>query len=279
MRSHVFKTKLNSILKDNKFDRFVSGKTRGELDFNSLSKINYSSKIFKRKEARKNKDYKLIVLADASGSMRGTPASSVMESLTFLNEALAGTDVSYAIWSFGGDILCLKDFQEKPKDNIAKLYKDHLHKRKLLVCHRCSTINGTYEVETSKCSVCNYRLSVEPSYWYNADGLALHLAQERIEQEGGNHIIIVLSDGDADAIGDIKHCRYLQKDGLRYGDMNIDSVAKKVIEKKTILCSIGIENRDVLRHYPKENTIVIEESVELGDALVKLISKRIHRGL
>lgn len=291
MRAHVLSTKLNSILKDNKFDRFVSGKKRGEMDFQSLAKINFSGKIFKQREARKNKDYKVIVLADASGSMSGTPAMSVKDSLDFLSEALEKTDVEYSLWSFAGDVICLKDFNEKKKNNVGDMYIKHHRTRVLNICTECGVAWGSYQERGSpaQCISCKNEYSVDThngSAYYNADGLALHLAQERIEEEGGHHIIIMLSDGEADAIPNKydtddtakKELTYMQADGLKYHKMKLDDVVKSVIKKGTTLCSIGILSDDVREHYPKENTIVIEHMRELGDALVKLISKNIHRG-
>lgn len=295
MRAHVLSTKLNSILKDNKFDRYVSGKTRGDMDFASLAKIKFSGKIFKRREARKNKDYKVIVLADASGSMSGSPAQAVRESLNFLSDALEKTEVEYSLWSFAGDVVCLKDFNEKKKPEVGDMYIQHHQDRFLVECRACGSHWGVYKESVGKtfeelydsrydeiqllCPSCGVQTSCQAQLTagFNADGLALHLAQERIEEEGGHHIIIILSDGQADAIPSYDGT-YMQKDGLKYGKMQIDDVAKKVIKKGTVLCSIGIDSDDVRRHYPKENTIVIEELRELGDALVKLISKNIHRG-
>ncbi len=282
MKAHVFATRIGGILTDNKFDRYVGGKTRGALDFSSLSKIAYSSKIFKQREARKNKDYKVLVVADASGSMcRGDRAGNTERSLEMLNEALSHTDVEYALWSFAGDILCLKDFTEKKKKagDVGKLYHSHIHNRYLLQCDDCNIRWGSFE-RCEKCPSCGEENDdVDSTSSYNADGLALHLALENIKDLSGEHIIIMLSDGEADCIPYGPTARYMQKDGLRYETTAIRDVARKVIATpRTILCSIGIESSEVRRHYPKENTIVVENSDEVGDALLTLIGKHIKRG-
>lgn len=283
MKAHVLATKIGGILTDNKFDRYVGGKTRGKLDFAGLAKIAYSDKIFKKKEARKNKDYKVIVLADASGSMYGSRARNTGLALELLNEALSKTDVEYALWSFNGDILSLKDFKEKatPKDAVKNLYSKHLGHRRTYFCFDCNIAFGTFErgyLPCPSCSKVTDRSNRGSSY--NADGLALHLAIEALEKLSGEHIVIMLSDGQADAIPDYfgGNLAYMTKGGLRYRDMRIKLVAQKAIAKGVVLCSIGIQSDDVLKHYPKENTIVVEDSTEVGAALIKLISKHIRRG-
>ncbi len=282
MKAHVFATKIGGILTDNKFDRFVGGKTRGSLDFSSLSKISYSSKIFIQRQARKNKDYKVLVLADASGSMGGSPARNTGKALEMLNEALSHTDVEYALWSFAGDILCLKDFKDKKKKegDVASLYHKHLNDRLLYYCDDCRTAFGSFSRSSDLCPSCNKETASNAySSSYNADGLAVHLAMEAMKELSGEHILIVLSDGQADAIPYRDSLAYMQKDGVQYQKMRIDNVVKKLLSTtKTILCSIGIESNDVLKHYPEQNTIVVKSSDAVGEALIKLISKHIKRG-
>lgn len=289
MKAHVLATKINSILTDNKFDRFVGGKTRGKLDFTSLARISFSDRVFKKREARLNKDYKLIVLADASGSMRGSPAAKTVEALTMLNSALSNTDVEYAIWSFNQDILCLKDFKESSGKNLEGLYEKHRHERTLYTCQRCGTCFGAfYGVPVTNCISCNVPFRSDNDFMTesasggNADGLALHLAFEEINKLPGKHIIVVLSDGQADCINETTRsgisARYMAQNGVLYRDMNLSKVVQKVVDSGIVLCSIGIMCNDVLKHYPKENTIVVSSSDGIPEALIKLISKQIKRG-
>ena len=283
MKAHVLATKIGGILTDNKFDRFVGGKTRGKLDFSALSKIGYSSKVFKQKEARKNKDYKVIVLADASGSMYGDRAHNTGKALELLNDALQKTDVDYALWSFNADILSLKDFEEKPKSkgDTESLYHKHLEERDVYYCESCDVTFGSFNrYSDEKCPSCGEDTDErEDGCGYNADGLALHLALETIQKLSGQHIIVMLSDGQADCNPYFSDkVAYMVKDGVRYRDMRISLVAKKAIHEGVILCSIGIQNDSVLKHYPKENTIVVNSSNQVGDSLIKLISKHIKRG-
>ena len=283
MKPYVLSNKINNILNDNKFDRFVSGKTRGKLDFRKLSKIAFSPKVFKKKEARQNKDYKVIIIGDASGSMYGARLRACGKSLELISEALEMTDVEYAVWSFSGDILCLKDFQDKKleKDAVFNLYEKHFDERNLFTCNQCHTAFGSFEDSIATCPSCSrpytdyYTRTISRAY--NADGLALHLAMERLEKEGGKHIIVMLSDGQADSIPD-SDLHYLDSKGPKYGDFPLEKVISKLSKTDTVLCSIGIQCDYVLDIYPKETTLVIHELSELGDALVKIISKQIKRG-
>lgn len=283
MKAHVLAQKINSILIDNKFDRFVGGKTRGKLDFSALSKIGYSPKVFKKREARKNKDYSVIVLADASGSMRGSPAHNTAQSLVMLNDALSKTDTKFAIWSFNGEILSLKDFAEDKKSKeIHDLYRHALEERGLFKCFACRTVYGTrdrYHRTEERCSLCHStRFGITSSSGYNADGLALHMAYEAVKTQTGNHIIVILSDGEADCVPDDCDYHYMTSDGIKYSQMPIKKVAQKCVDDGVILCSIGIESSAVSRIYPKQNTIVVDDSEQVGEALVKLITKNIKRG-
>lgn len=294
MKSHVLATKINGVLHDNKFDRYVGGRTRGDLDFGSLSKIGYSNKVFKKKEARLNKDYKVIVLADCSGSMWDSGAGQACgEAFQFLNDALGKTDVEYALWSFNADAICVKDFKESDSKKIRELYYEHKN-RFLVDCQTCNTVYGTFDpqVEGKPCQACgvifndgdestdwegNYH--IDYSAGYTADGLALHLATEVIEPLSGKHIIVMLSDGGADSIGGLRYKTYQTRDGIKYEDMKLKKVVDKLLQNEdVILCSIGIQSDNVLQHYPKQNTVVIQRVDQIGHALVGLIGKHVRRG-
>lgn len=55
---------------DNSYDRQVKGRKRGKLDMKSLYKVPMKAEnVFTLKEARKNKNYNVILLIDQSGSM------------------------------------------------------------------------------------------------------------------------------------------------------------------------------------------------------------------
>lgn len=284
MKAHVLADKINSVLRDNKYDRYVSGKTRGKLDFSSLAKIAYSPKVFMKREARQNKDYKVIVLADASGSMGGDgKVEACADSLELIANALENTDVEYALWSFAGDIISLKDFAEKKPGSVRKLYMQHFEERLIYMCYSCITAFGSFKGDLTGCPECGHVFSKKGvthqrrrSYGFNVDGLALHLAFENIQKLPGNHIIVVLSDGQADCTPGRYH--YMNKEGSTYLDFPLRKVVEKVKKTKTVLCSIGILCSDVLDFYPKENTVVLRSADELGGALVGLIKKQIKRG-
>lgn len=297
MQHHVLASKLNSVLTDNKFDRFVGNKKRGNLDFSNLAKISYSDKVFMQREARKNKDYKLIVLADASGSMRGSPQAYCAEALELLNQALSKVDIEYSLWAFNQEVMCLQDFGQKYKEKeVYNKYYDQFE-RQSIVCPHCSVIsyisrqdyndkiyNDYINDKPSKCPSCSGDI-IEAFYNVSSvangtfDGMALHLAQERLEKLPGNHIIIILSDGEADSINfKYREAHYLQKGGIRPIDFPAKQVANKIVKKGTLLCSVGIKSELVHKVYPKENTRVIYDPKKTGTAIVSILNKLIKRG-
>lgn len=278
MREHVFAGAVNSILTDNKYDRFVGNKKRGKINFNDLAKIGYSEKIFKKKEARKNKDYSVLILCDASGSMGESDSYGksrydvVAESIEFLTEALGKTPVKFAIWSFAGVVLTVKDFDQEMK-GVEASAKYLSHRGDCSVCSHCEII-GMWEDHV--CPNC-HRMNRTSNASYNCDGLALHLALEEIKTRKGEKIIIVLSDGEADAIS-FYDWSYMTKDGLTYGKFPIKEVVPKVIKDKVILCSVGIQSEAVKKIYPPANTRVVNNLNQVCEQIIKLIKPKIKRG-
>lgn len=289
MKTHVFARAINSILKDNKFDRFVGNKRQGKLDFNNLARVAYSDKVFKKKEARKNKKYNILVLCDASGSMNAssyvkvdgvstsiTRRKVVKDSIEFLTDSLNKTDVDFSIWSFGGNVVCVKDFEQKIAGKVAGENYDKHFRSNIVLCTHCGVVG--LQTDSKSCPYCGSYLGFSSSSNYNCDGLAVHLAQEALQNRDGEKILIVLSDGEADAIS-YYHYSYLEKGGVKYGSFPVKEVVKKVVKQgKIILCSIGIQNDAVLKIYPKENTSVVKELSEVTNQIIKIIKPKIKRG-
>ena len=63
MNDVTFQRFLSSVMLDNKYDRFVKNRRTGKLDTRNIYKIKFSEKIFKRREARKNKHYAVTLAA------------------------------------------------------------------------------------------------------------------------------------------------------------------------------------------------------------------------
>jgi Mg-chelatase subunit ChlD len=72
MTETFFRQRVASVMVDNKYDRRVRGKDTGKLDMKRLPKVAIgSNKVFTKKEARKGKNYNIVLLIDCSGSMEG----------------------------------------------------------------------------------------------------------------------------------------------------------------------------------------------------------------
>lgn len=280
MKEHTFTRSINSILTDNKFDRFVGNKRSGKLDHPNLAKIGFSEKVFKKLEARKNKDYKVTIVCDASGSMQGSSARHLEQSLEFLMKSLNKTDIKYSIMAFAEVPIIIKDFDsdvEIPK--VITAYDKFLWYGMYILCPSCNVIitadyggSGTHKLK--KCPYCKTDLYQMGTGGTN-DGMALHIANEEIRKQSGKHIIIMLSDGGS---GGGSGYRWLTKDGPLISKFHLKKVVKQVIKDGTVLCSVGIQSDDVKKFYPPANTKVINNSAQIGTAIMGILKKLIKRG-
>ena len=68
----AFKARLNSVMSDNRYDRRLNHRTRGKLDMTGLHRVGAgATNVFSQKQARKGKNYNIVLLVDVSGSMSG----------------------------------------------------------------------------------------------------------------------------------------------------------------------------------------------------------------
>lgn len=283
MRAKVLKNKINSILIDNEYDRYVSNRSRGTLDFENLSKINYSEKIFKTKEARKNKKYNFIFLLDASGSMGNTVSGTsssrrgvVANSIYDILKELKNTDIDVTVYSYNAYV---QEIYSSSKTNCEEAKKTYLyHSDEAMIAH-CDTCQYKKPMEKKgeRCEDCGSKMIEFYATGDNADGLALHLAREKALTLKGTTVIIMLSDGEADVVG-YPNYKYL-RNGVPIKNFALKKVVEKVKkDKDIILCSIGINCNAVYEYYPRYNTIVANTKEEINSALFNLIKKQIKRG-
>lgn len=113
MHDVAFRKRLSSIMLDNKYDRFVKNRKTGKLDTKSFYKINTSSKLFKRREARQNKHYSVSLVVDTSGSMRGSKEVVTRESTKKLSEHLSKIGISHNVIAYSTYSYEVKPFSEK----------------------------------------------------------------------------------------------------------------------------------------------------------------------
>jgi len=72
----VFKQQLMSVMTDNKYDRHLKGRKKGNIDHKSLWRVSTgATNVFTQKQSRKNKRYNIVLLIDESGSMHAAVSS------------------------------------------------------------------------------------------------------------------------------------------------------------------------------------------------------------
>jgi uncharacterized protein YegL len=114
MEDSVFRARLANIMTDNMYDRKVRRRTRGRVDMTSLWKAEAgATNLFTQKQARKNKEYNIVLLIDESGSMRGDNIKAAASTATFLAKTFTGLNLNLAIIGFNAFVAVHKDFDEK----------------------------------------------------------------------------------------------------------------------------------------------------------------------
>lgn len=124
----VFRSRLSSIMTDNKYDRTVRGRTRGKLDMTRLFKAQTrSNSIFTQKQARKNKQYNIVLVVDESGSMIDERIEQAADTAVFLAKNFVGLNVDLAILGFNHFQYLHKDFGKRIND-YEQLKSDIVHR-------------------------------------------------------------------------------------------------------------------------------------------------------
>ena len=252
MQKSTFKQRLNSTLKDNAIERYISGKKKGRLDFNKVHKIVLSNKIFKQKEERKGKDYSITLLLDRSGSMdsQEKQVANIAQDFTKIFMSL---NIPTSVYAFHDNVFKLKSFGEKQND-VMQAY--------LRICSQ-----GT------------------------DDAYALHVVGNEITKAKKKNILIVLTDGQGTdytrpAYADYYNTpeRQLTREGVNLIALkNAKSVAKGLIKINSdleILClAVGGES---LKKYAGEvygakKVICVTNVNEARQGIIKLINKVIKK--
>lgn len=120
----AFKSRLSSVMLDNKYDRRVKGRTRGKLDMNRLFKIPTGSRsVFMQKESRKGKNYSVVLLVDVSSSMLdASKCLLAAESVVFLTKQLTEIGINVGVVAFENQVHTVKELHTKP--DYKKIYEE-----------------------------------------------------------------------------------------------------------------------------------------------------------
>lgn len=254
-----FERKMASIMRDNKYDREVSGFRSGKLNNKKLYKVQTGSeKVFKRKTERKNKQYNIVVLMDESGSMADMVAGGhrridmAINTTTILIKALEKNNVNFALVGFNQDMTVHKQFGKK---------LDAERFRKVSLENYASYRSGS-----------------------NDDAGAILLARKLLSGKKGKNIIISISDGEPDINEECEMFRSVLEDlGMEEDEFHDDyrgsaellkrQIAKASQSAEVIGVGIGI---DVKEFYSNNFKATTEQ--EFVDSLLKALRKSVRRG-
>lgn len=249
MNKVYFKRRLQSILTDNKFDRFVGGYRSGKIEQRKLSRTAVNNnRVFMRRQEKKNKHYSVVLVVDISGSMRsriGLAAQCVEQ----VYEGLLSSDVDVAIIAFNSGVEMVKDWdwEINPKD-----VEQHL--RNLMWIQP-----DPYQIDKRVTRSWAGRKSTPAGL--NFDFLGVQDARFMLQDREGQRIMMVYSDGmpePTEYIPDLKK-----------------EIAKSIAEG-IITLGVGVQSDSVSKFYP--NYDVVNDIDELYGSTIKLLSKHIKRG-
>lgn len=119
---NAFRAALNSVMNDNKFDRRLRGRSRGKLDMTHLYKAHTgSTSVFTQKTLRRNRDYRIVLAIDESGSMAGPRIEMASYMAQFLAQHLDKVEgVELAILGYDMMRYVHKEFdQVRPLETLA----------------------------------------------------------------------------------------------------------------------------------------------------------------
>lgn len=240
MRTQTFKQKLNSTLRDNAINRFVGGKNRGKIDYNSLHKISHSSKIFKQKEERKGKDYSITFLLDISVSMGGSRLEISAEAIQDLTAVFKDLNIPTYTYAFADDVFKVElKNNEEMTEVIYDLYDDHS--------------GGTN------------------------DAYAIHVVANEICKLNKKNILIVLTDGSGNNIeGSKQKLNGIVLGDLKNTKSVLKGLHKKYEDLEVVCLSIFSDHAPKV--YGGTRTVMISDIEQVRRGVVKLIGRIIKRG-
>lgn len=260
----VFRSRLSSIMLDNKYDRRLRGRTRGKLDMKALPKVHTLSRsVFTQKSARKNKAYNICLLVDISGSMASIDKSKrAAEAVIFLLKNFEGLNINVSVVEFNQYIIVLKDWNSKA---------DYMK-----IDNEIRNLHGD--------------MGAGYNYDYHAINRAYHMFKKAPE---GENILIMLSDGQPaecfhapptylDVNGRIEDEKQFEKtlkspsgkDGFLYRESKAGLHALVKAHPEVTSIGIGI----VHGGWQIPNHIVVDNVDELKPQILSVLRQQIKRG-
>jgi cobalamin biosynthesis protein CobT len=299
MRDVAFQKLLASVILDNKYDRFVKNRKTGRLDTNSVYKINHSNKLFKKREARKNKDYSVSLLVDASGSMRGSRIELAAKSAAKLSHHLCKMGIPNNVVVFNLGVFEAKTFGIKEDKNLEHKIVDTCGgdtSRFYFYGQEATVVNVNYprrdKMHPFLEEVVGWDEFQKRRDWYltergfrpivqsggngNSDAEAIKIGRELLLKQKGSKIMIHLSDGQPAPMD-----KYLESPiyaETSQEDYDLKHEADITIASGIEMYAIGVQSSSVENYYPKKRTKIIKNLDDLYPTIIGLIKKNLRRG-
>lgn len=253
-----FKKKLNSIMRDNRYNRQGGRFRTGRLANKRLWAFSTGSdKLFSRKIMRRHKDYKVTILVDESGSMYwgGSSSESKMRHATkaaiLFAEVLNAVGIDFEVRGFNSNEYVYKEFHEK---------FGWKHRRAMEAMVRQTHSSGAGgNNDAFNVNLC-------------ADSLRKHSSRE------SERILVVLSDGEpANSWDDIpkEHRTRLPASKRKYNDFDLHHEVANAA-KDCIVIGVGIQAKHVELYYPQ--AVICNDVSELPPLVLTQLKKNIRRG-
>lgn len=265
-----FYAKLGSIMKDNMYDREVSGYRSGKLNNTKLHKVfSGSERVFTRKQERLNKSYNILLLLDESGSMRTSItggsggiysmlAASMLTMPSIKRSTSTDTDKSKLQLVMDLAVVLIKGLGKNNINTSVIGYSEIIDVHKSFNTDpRIVDFNKLREDMNDNCSEyggCNH------------DTFAVSKAIDEFKKvKNGKNITVIFSDGcpACDCSDDGADIPGLRK-------------AVKELEKVSEVITVGIGTSEVEEYYP--NCIVVNNEKEFMSSIIRELDQRIKRG-
>lgn len=311
MRDIAFQKLLSSVMLDNKYDRFVKNRKAGKLDTNSLYKINHSNKLFKKREARKNKHYSVSLLVDTSGSMAGEKIEVAAKSAERLSWHLHKIGIPHNIITFNAVAAEIKPYgiqydktvEQKiiedvgensyrifyhengvygisPNDSVVPKSALVKYKEKDEMLFKCLGMAAGYDnakkLRKQLEKEYGFDVGTEYGYGWNSDAEGLRVAREVLAKQVGRRIMIVLSDGRPAPLA--SNLESPISAGMSQTDFNLEHEVNVTLAAGIELYSIGIRSSAVERFYPLKRTRRVQELEDLYPNIINLVKRNLKRG-
>lgn len=301
MNDITFAKNLSSVMLDNKYDRFVKNRRTGKLDTRSLHKIETSSKLFKKREARKNKNYAVSLVVDCSGSMGGPRIELAALAAKKLSYHLSRMGIPHDIVSFNILVQEAKPFNTKQVKRLEEILinrtsnsrtKDYEYAiwdmdapaiySKITKGRELRRLAKIVKGESAASDFCDEgyrngkRFYSTPGSGYNSDAEAIKFSREKLMKQTGKRIMIHLSDGQpAPFSTNFESPNY---PGTSQKDYDLKEEVQKTLRAGIELYAIGIQNDSVNNYYPPKRTATIRTMDQLYPHIIMLIKKNLRRG-